>query len=66
MYRRAEKIQKKAKLVRTISMIDESALPVPEGKIKPAKPVEKLIEKEKQGQGKVRYVLIPHERYDMS
>ena len=47
-------------------MIDESALPVPEGKIKPAKPVEKLIEKEKQGQGKVRYVLIPHERYDMS
>jgi hypothetical protein len=35
MYRRAEKIQKKAKLVRTISMIDESALPVPEGKIKP-------------------------------
>jgi hypothetical protein len=55
MYRRAEKIQKKAKLVRTISMIDESALPVPEGKIKPAKSVEKLIEKEKQGQGKVRY-----------
>ncbi|CAC5389793.1 ABCC1 [Mytilus coruscus] len=56
--RRAEKLQKKAKLVRTISMIDESALPTTENKVKQTdKQVEKLIEKEKEGHGKIEWTV---------
>ncbi|XP_063421679.1 multidrug resistance-associated protein 1-like [Mytilus trossulus] len=54
--RRADKLQKKAKLIRTISMIDQSALPSTENKVKqPEKKVDKLIEKEKEGQGKIEW-----------